>query len=74
MTGTAIFLWHDGKSRYDEVIWDPKPITREQAAQLAVAKLRQDRRATRVQVAYSDMDFQEVSRPTRGHEPPGNAR
>jgi hypothetical protein len=65
MAGTAIFLWHDGKPRYDMVIWDPKPVTPEQAVRIATMRMQKDRRATRIQVAYSDSEFHEVVRPTQ---------
>jgi hypothetical protein len=62
MSGTAIFLWHDGKPRYDEVIWDPRPVTPDQAAGIASARMKLDRRATRIQVSYSETEFYEVVR------------
>ena len=62
MTGTAIITWHDEKPRYDEVIWDPHPRSREEAAELAQRKLRMDARATRVHVEYRELHFVEAMR------------
>jgi hypothetical protein len=67
VTGTAIIIWHDGKSRYDEVTWDPTPIDETQALKIAIHTLGQDRRATRVHVEYSESAFIEAVRDYRGH-------
>lgn len=60
--GTCIFTWHDGNDRYDEVAWDPGLTSALEAAHLAEAKLKQDGRATRVQVEYGEDLFAEAVR------------
>jgi hypothetical protein len=60
--GMAIFTWHDGKSRYDEVAWVPEYVTSERAVEIGRAKLHADDRATRVQVAFNDWSFLEFIR------------
>lgn len=62
MVGTAIITWHDGKPRYDEVMWDPNPSDQVQAAALARYKLRVDKRATKVHVSYTEYAFVEAIR------------
>jgi hypothetical protein len=62
MKGTAIFTWHDGKAKYDEVAFDPRPILSEEALILAERCLRMDSRATRVQVAFDELKFVEAVR------------
>ncbi len=62
MKGTSIITWHDNKKRYDEVIWDPHPRSRDEAYLLAEERLLIDNRATRVHIAYSELNFVEVCR------------
>lgn len=61
-SGTSVFTWHDGKPRYDEVLWAPEAISGEEAAEIGRAKLQQDPRATRVQVAYGHRSLIEFVR------------
>ncbi|HVT10994.1 MAG TPA: hypothetical protein VHE55_01900 [Fimbriimonadaceae bacterium] len=61
-TGTCMFTWHDGKSRYDEVAWDPRTVTSSEASRMAHLKLIQDPRATRVQVEFAGDRFVEAVR------------
>jgi hypothetical protein len=62
MQGTSIYTWHNGRSRYDQVSWDPTPITRERARYLDVKTLSEDPDATRVHVDYGEPDFVEAVR------------
>lgn len=64
--GTCIFTWHDDLPRYDEVRWDPKTVTKSEAAEIAVQRLCQDHRATRVHVAYLNGAFEEAVRQAPG--------
>jgi hypothetical protein len=62
MQGTSIYTWHDGRSRYDQVSWDPTPVTREQAFDLALQALLDDPGVTRVHVDFGAPDFVEAVR------------
>jgi hypothetical protein len=62
--GTATFVWHDGQQLYDEVAWDPRPVTRDTAYEIALRRMQSDRRATRVHVDFGESTFVEVTRPT----------
>jgi hypothetical protein len=63
--GTSIYTWHDGKPQYDEVSWLPEPITRDQAYEMALNKLKVDRRATRVRVSLDGASAVEAMRHVR---------
>lgn len=65
MKGTVSYVWHDGGERYDEVVWSPRPASRDEAYGIAIDKLFQDHRATRVHVDYGQNLFVEASRPVK---------
>jgi hypothetical protein len=62
MQGTSIYTWHDGRSRYDQVSWDPISVTRERARNLALQALLDDPAATRVHVDFGALEFVEAVR------------
>jgi hypothetical protein len=64
MKGTATFIWHDGKPQYDEVAWDPRPVARNTAYEMALRRMNEDARATRVHIDFGDSSFVEVARPS----------
>jgi hypothetical protein len=62
MHGTATYIWHDAQRRYDEVAWDPKPISEAQAEVAARERFDRDGRATRIQIAVGDSTVLDVYR------------
>jgi hypothetical protein len=61
--GTISYIWHDGGDRYDEVEWHPERVCRAEAYEIALRKLANDQRATKIHVDYGDTAFVEASRP-----------
>ena len=63
MKGTVSYVWHDGAELYDEVVWSPDQVSRSEAYGMALSRLSQDHRASRVHVDYGDKTFVEANRP-----------
>jgi hypothetical protein len=62
MNGTWMFVWHDEKALYDEVIWTPNPCSAQEAGSIAEQKMAEDSGATRVCVAYSPDSVKDLMR------------
>ena|SRR5579862_4764200 len=65
--GAAIYVWYRGGLRYSVVHWMPgMRLSRAGARLQALRLILDDTKATRVQVVYSENDFEETVRSERG--------
>lgn len=62
MTGIVTYIWHRGKSNFDEVRWDPRLKSIDEATAAARNLLAEDSKATRIVLQQNDATIAQIDR------------